>query len=708
MNRFLLQDTVKYVENQVQTVGESVKKIYSDVVHDFHPPLGDDKQAKAQAGTVTQNDPTGTNISSMVGIKEKHSPASESESSKDQDTVDLRSCDTSQVDHLEQFSPAPSADSPQVEETHSLWIESSYVATKNNTEVVVEENVVGENYPEASYLNSPKDENSSELALYWREQHLLTENLESSVDGNLSGTSDNSNDGDQRNIILAEYSPRNLVEDVGLRPSRRDKTICNGTDLSNEAETGLFSKQDAETAIYKKSDIGADTNATVEEHPASEHSSSLEGKNSWELLWTQEQHPVGYGFHASEDKSSSIRSSSDEDHKIVNMVKCSPEILAPDTVLRVDLVKQESDSNADPAEEGVSYLSLEHDGCVGFMKCGVALEANVRKECLVVDNRSYPSYESSSDLSLHGKKHPKAEDSNLLQDKSLCESLRISKNEDYWLTTLAKLSPETSVNDERFVLREEGGEFNKPYCSNETENDFSLDGYCSCISSDLGVEDNGFTEKHAAPEYLGCPEHKNSCESCLCSRKLHVVADDFDSPNGESSSGLSLISRTEDRRSIIPANISPVNSVNGAGLRASRKDETTCYNLSNVLGTNLSSGMVSSGIPWEHKVVETKASSSSVSTELLDPLEFSYANSTWKTQEVCCDYTDSGGCTSAHSSISCAGLTSGNKAVNLNPAFPRTASSSGGYFILLMFFRSCENFSSSSHSFLLLFLSLLC
>lgn len=31
------QDTVKYVENQVQTVGASVKRFYSEVIKDLHP-----------------------------------------------------------------------------------------------------------------------------------------------------------------------------------------------------------------------------------------------------------------------------------------------------------------------------------------------------------------------------------------------------------------------------------------------------------------------------------------------------------------------------------------------------------------------------------------------------------------------------------------------------------------------------------------------
>ncbi|XP_057460512.1 uncharacterized protein LOC130751009 [Actinidia eriantha] len=43
------EDTIKFVENQAQTVGESVKKFYSDVVHDLLPPscIGPDNIAAA-------------------------------------------------------------------------------------------------------------------------------------------------------------------------------------------------------------------------------------------------------------------------------------------------------------------------------------------------------------------------------------------------------------------------------------------------------------------------------------------------------------------------------------------------------------------------------------------------------------------------------------------------------------------------------------
>ncbi|KAL2328123.1 hypothetical protein Fmac_021550 [Flemingia macrophylla] len=38
MMREIAIDTVKYIENQMQAVGESVKKFYSDIVNDLLPP----------------------------------------------------------------------------------------------------------------------------------------------------------------------------------------------------------------------------------------------------------------------------------------------------------------------------------------------------------------------------------------------------------------------------------------------------------------------------------------------------------------------------------------------------------------------------------------------------------------------------------------------------------------------------------------------
>ncbi|KAI8025632.1 hypothetical protein LOK49_LG02G02937 [Camellia lanceoleosa] len=69
---FVSQDTVKYVENQVHTVGDSVKKFCSDVVHDLIPSsLVEPGNHEAQAVSPKQNDSIDTYVRSMIGIEEK-------------------------------------------------------------------------------------------------------------------------------------------------------------------------------------------------------------------------------------------------------------------------------------------------------------------------------------------------------------------------------------------------------------------------------------------------------------------------------------------------------------------------------------------------------------------------------------------------------------------------------------------------------------
>ncbi|KAJ4847167.1 hypothetical protein Tsubulata_009138 [Turnera subulata] len=50
------QDTVKFVENQVQTVGVNMKKLYSNVIQDLMPPV----KSKAQVVALKTSDPRGT------------------------------------------------------------------------------------------------------------------------------------------------------------------------------------------------------------------------------------------------------------------------------------------------------------------------------------------------------------------------------------------------------------------------------------------------------------------------------------------------------------------------------------------------------------------------------------------------------------------------------------------------------------------------
>ncbi|KAL6975469.1 hypothetical protein U1Q18_024264 [Sarracenia purpurea var. burkii] len=111
----ILKDTVKYVENQVQTAGDSVKRFCSDVVQDLLPfSLMEAGKCKAQAVSLKQNDTIGTCIRSMVVIEEK--PVCAESTNLNQSLADL--C---QIDPLkngcEQFFNPPSADCVKEAET---------------------------------------------------------------------------------------------------------------------------------------------------------------------------------------------------------------------------------------------------------------------------------------------------------------------------------------------------------------------------------------------------------------------------------------------------------------------------------------------------------------------------------------------------------------------------------------------------------------
>ncbi|KAH1083983.1 hypothetical protein J1N35_023744 [Gossypium stocksii] len=62
------QDTVKYVENQAQSVGKGMKRFYSDVIHDISPLLKHEKERAALKRSATMD----TDVKSSAAIEEDH------------------------------------------------------------------------------------------------------------------------------------------------------------------------------------------------------------------------------------------------------------------------------------------------------------------------------------------------------------------------------------------------------------------------------------------------------------------------------------------------------------------------------------------------------------------------------------------------------------------------------------------------------------
>lgn len=80
------QDTIKYVETHVQTVGKSVKKLCSDVVQDLIPPLGNPVNHDAQEVAITYNSAISTK--SREDLEKNSSDEIEKQSSAEPNVMD--------------------------------------------------------------------------------------------------------------------------------------------------------------------------------------------------------------------------------------------------------------------------------------------------------------------------------------------------------------------------------------------------------------------------------------------------------------------------------------------------------------------------------------------------------------------------------------------------------------------------------------------
>lgn len=80
------QDTIKYVETHVQTVGKSVKKLCSDVVQDLIPPLGNPVNHDAQEVAITYN--SGISTKSREDLEKNSSDEIEKQSSAEPNVTD--------------------------------------------------------------------------------------------------------------------------------------------------------------------------------------------------------------------------------------------------------------------------------------------------------------------------------------------------------------------------------------------------------------------------------------------------------------------------------------------------------------------------------------------------------------------------------------------------------------------------------------------
>ncbi|KAL0306572.1 UNVERIFIED_CONTAM: hypothetical protein Sradi_6074500 [Sesamum radiatum] len=120
LQSILSQDTMKFVENQVQSVGVSVKRFYSNVVQDILPLSEDIVEPKVlleDGGQVDMWD----HVNSVAGMRTTPTCINEEQLSENHGSIDtLRNSDALlafELDHGTQFPKPPDADSPEEAET---------------------------------------------------------------------------------------------------------------------------------------------------------------------------------------------------------------------------------------------------------------------------------------------------------------------------------------------------------------------------------------------------------------------------------------------------------------------------------------------------------------------------------------------------------------------------------------------------------------
>ncbi|KAL3849270.1 hypothetical protein ACJIZ3_011152 [Penstemon smallii] len=114
---FMTKDSVKYVENQVQSVGVSVKRFYSNVVQDILPPSRDNVKLKGNSVIVKQEVGMSDNVESVTSIGFTPICVVENRFCTEKGSVNtLRNTDAAlpiELDHGMQFTRSPCADPSQ-------------------------------------------------------------------------------------------------------------------------------------------------------------------------------------------------------------------------------------------------------------------------------------------------------------------------------------------------------------------------------------------------------------------------------------------------------------------------------------------------------------------------------------------------------------------------------------------------------------------
>uniref|UniRef100_A0A2N9EYC6 Uncharacterized protein n=1 Tax=Fagus sylvatica TaxID=28930 RepID=A0A2N9EYC6_FAGSY len=238
------KDTVKYVGNQLQNVGGSVKKFYSDVVQDVLPPIVDPVKREAQSVALKSNTAINTYLKSMIGGEEMQVDTVIKQSHLEPKAVDHvknQLPDASNGPHLvddisTNENPNESTEEYVIEESAPEVLELISPGDKESCEVLTEENVIEESASEVLELISPGDKESCEALI-----------------------SSKFNDDNHENAfgVLAEVSPASSFHSMEFQSSPKMGTVCDSlediTEVVSDVSSILTSSETAEMSPLSSS-----------------------------------------------------------------------------------------------------------------------------------------------------------------------------------------------------------------------------------------------------------------------------------------------------------------------------------------------------------------------------------------------------------------------------------------------------------------------
>uniref|UniRef100_A0A2P2KSJ5 Uncharacterized protein n=1 Tax=Rhizophora mucronata TaxID=61149 RepID=A0A2P2KSJ5_RHIMU len=224
MDNIVSQDAVKYVENQVQAVGENVKRFCTDVVQDLIPPMVDPVKCEVPAVALNRNANIG--LDNVVPLENE--------------TVNAFS------EHHPNESTTPACEDPLEHAESGLAPDNIDSLTDENSDVATEE-TAAEEKSSAEEVLEPHSSGEGES----QEASLLSEFINCNHENTCR--------------FLDEVSPATSLHGEELQSSENVERLCNnfadGFDLNSDASGPLSSLNAFQVGLYEKpileTDVGS-------------------------------------------------------------------------------------------------------------------------------------------------------------------------------------------------------------------------------------------------------------------------------------------------------------------------------------------------------------------------------------------------------------------------------------------------------------------